>query len=47
MTETIEHKNLEHSILSVLGDFKTGRIDFKQALEEIKQIFAFFRGLEQ
>ena len=32
---------LDQAILAILGDLVSGKIDFTQALEEIKQAFEF------
>lgn len=34
---------IDNSILSILAEFRTGQIDFRQALKEIKQAFDYAR----
>lgn len=34
---------LDLALLAILGDFKSGEIDFRQAVTEIKQAFTYHR----
>lgn len=34
---------ITEALLAILGDFKSGTIDFSQAVEEIGQVYAFHR----